>query len=356
MAVPPMLWLRRTMLGSLGVGAIAGVLAVLIGDSDFAGAVMLTALWCAIACALLLRTASWAQSLELRPAFVFAGCSTSVLLIIATALTWGDQLAMKSETSRFLALSLLAIFACSGAITTGLRLRGGAVPAGRWFVLFGVIALGLLLTGNALGTYGEFDDRWRLSITGCLFLASTIVGAAVHIHPRPTDRLLRWTGGIGAAVAFVIGAAETWDIVDFERPIGETMFAAAGALALVSLHIRLLYTPQLAREARPWQALTSLAAAATGVLITFAVAKSREGANETLHRLVAAAAILSSAGSLAVVVFAIFARRARRATPPVESTIQTVRLECPGCDSMQTIALGGATCPSCGLRIRVDLD
>jgi hypothetical protein len=351
-----MFWLRRAMLGSLGVGAIAGVLAVLVGDSDFAGAVMLTALWCAIACGLLLRTASWAERPESRTAFVFAGCSTSVMLIIATALTWGDQLDMQSETFGFLGLSLLAIFACSGVITTGLRLRGSGVPAGRWFVLFGAIALGILLTGNALGTYGEADDRWRLSITGCLFFACTIVGAAVHIHPRPTDRLLRWTGGIGAGVAFAIGAAETWEIVKLERPIGATLFTAAGALALVSLHIRLLYTPQLPREARKWQALTSLAAAATGVLITFAVAYSREGANETLHRVLAAAAILSSAGSLAVVVLAIFARRARRATPSVESTIQTIRLECPGCSSMQTIALGGATCPGCGLRIRVDLD
>jgi hypothetical protein len=331
-----MFWLRRAMLGSLGVGAIAGVLAVLVGDSDFAGAVMLTALWCAIACGLLLRTASWAERPESRTAFVFAGCSTSVMLIIATALTWGDQLDMQSETFGFLGLSLLAIFACSGVITTGLRLRGSGVPA--------------------LGTYGEADDRWRLSITGCLFFACTIVGAAVHIHPRPTDRLLRWTGGIGAGVAFAIGAAETWEIVKLGRPIGATLFTAAGALALVSLHIRLLYTPQLPREARKWQALTSLAAAATGVLITFAVAYSREGANETLHRVLAAAAILSSAGSLAVVVLAIFARRARRATPSVESTIQTIRLECPGCSSMQTIALGGATCPGCGLRIRVDLD
>jgi len=341
------------MLGSLGVGAIAGVLAVLIGDADFAGAVMLTALWCAIACALLLRTASWAESPELRPAFVFAGCSTSAMLIIATALTWGDQLDMGSETFGFLGLSLLAMFACTGAITTGLRLRGAGVPAGRWFILFGAIALGVLLTGNALAAYGEFDDRWRLTATGWLFFACAIVGAAVHLHSRPTDRLLRWTGGIGAVVALLVGTVEIWKIVDLERPIGETVFTAAGALALVSLHIRLLYTPHLARDARRWQALTSLAAATTGVLITFAVAYSREGANETLHRMVAAAAILSCAGSLAVVVIAIFARRARRAAPAPEVATGQVRLECPRCGTAQTLALGGAICSNCGLSIQV---
>ena len=75
------------------------------------------------------------------------------------------------------------------------------------------------------------------------------------------------------------------------------------------------------------------------------------GYSQVMQRIIAASAILTSCGSLALVVLAWLTRREE--APSKIKDINAITLVCPRCRCSQSIVLGGANCADCGLKIEV---
>jgi hypothetical protein len=124
-----------------------------------------------------------------------------------------------------------------------------------------------------------------------------------------------------------------------------SLFAAAG---IYVAYANLIMRVPLKRGQGWLRVGTLLAGAATAVLgelIIFGID------DDIMARGAAAAAILTSCGTLAL---AVLARLNRRIDfEPLPREMRYITVFCPRCRKKQSLELGGAECTSCGLRIEV---
>lgn len=364
--------LKRAMLVALGIAAAAGVIAVLTGSGDVPAAVALTALWTAIACGSILKSSPWATRPGHEAAFVFAVAQTITLFVLATAYTWAEALdlfARPGET--FVGGSMLAILGTGWCATLGLVLparASEASTAGRTLVGTALLAF-LCFEGAVIESafdVGPDDDEMLATGAWCLGAGFTVALGA--LHERPRGRTLTLAAALSAAVATVIVMGEVWARLPESR-VRETVLAASISVPVVVAQIRLLYVwpmPERSMALRRWTVYVGAATATAMVLVV-----ATHGELEGLLRVTGALAILTAAGSLACTVVLVTERRRatrdntdgtpstgtrpRSGLPPLDE-LKALQLECPRCGHAQSLALGGAPCLNCGLRIVVEID
>jgi hypothetical protein len=126
-------------------------------------------------------------------------------------------------------------------------------------------------------------------------------------------------------------------------------FAAVVAHANVCLFVPLM-------QGQRWvRVVTILAAAATAVLIDALVVADERGRELPMgQNLAAAAGIIASCGSLALLVLARLNRHLDRA--PVLSEVRELTVICPGCHKKQTVRVGDSACPTCLLKFHIRVE
>ena len=368
------------MLIALAIGAAAGVLAVLTGSGDVMGAVALTALWTVIACGSLLKSSPWIERPGYGAAFVLSIAQTVVAFVLATAYTWGEFFDLIDNPGEiFLGGSLLALLGTGWCATVGTILPARASEsklAGRIFV--GTALLSFLCFEAAV-IESAFDigpDDDEMLASGAWILAAGVTLALATLHDRPRGRVLTLPATVCALLATTIVLAEIWTRLPDSR-VGETVLAACICVPVVVAQIRLLYLwpmPERALGLRRW---TIYAATGTATALVLVVATHAEF--EGLLRVAGALAIVTAAGSLASTVVVVAERRrvarGHAAGAPMDDgrtvegvsgrsgataasvdALHEVQLECPRCGHAQSLALGGAPCVNCRLRIVVRLE
>jgi MFS family permease len=332
----------KVLLWSLGLAAIAGVLAVLVAN-DIIWRIVGTGILTAAAALVTLPLSHMVDRKKMRSAGLFGLVVVVIEFLLFLALIWELHAILpvwRSEEN-----VLMTIGAVGGAsVAATLLLLAVQRPDAR---VAGMAGLGLTSAFFVAAMIGSWvppkwveewwATAWIIAIFGALSVAA-LVGTGTGDR-----RHWRWIGAAASAVAAYMLIAAAWtSAADWETM---SLFIAAGIyVAFANLVMRVPLKP-----GQGWlRTGTLLAGAATAVLSELIVFDYRD---EIVTRSDAAAAILASCGTLALLVLARLNRRVD--FEPLSQEMRQITVFCPRCRKKQTLELGGAACKACGLRIEV---
>ena len=344
----------HVILWSLGIAAAAGVLSVLFGSYDVLGRVCGTAFLIAAATGLL-----WPVNALLDREKTRAIGTVGLVTIVADVLLIGAAIWVPTAWLYdwfYWACWLSALILALSAPVLMLFMRFLRDPSTR---LAGIV--GSVLTSMTAGLFLaplwmevlDLIDWWlegeRLLGSG---LATGLIGvpavaSLIVVRHSTAWFVLRWVGVGCAAVALTMAMVSIWG-----KPSGgEAIFTFFCVLTAVIGHANLCLLAPL-RPGQVWLRRATIAAAVvTGVCV---VSLTSPFASTLLERLAAAAAILTSCGSLALVIMARLNRpKDWEATSELPAQ---VTLFCPRCRGKHTVPTGTSSCPTCQLRIRIELE
>ncbi|MHC4947363.1 MAG: hypothetical protein ACYTG1_03765 [Planctomycetota bacterium] len=350
--------LRRTilkcLLASLGLAAVAGVLAVLLPTRDVMLKVMLTGLATAGAAVLMIGLSFLLDRRTLRPAGLYGMCAAVVEFVLWLVLIWLEPW-MSGRVEERVAMTAVMVGVASVMLLVYLALvaRERARLAGWAGVSFAVASLGGFLAAIWLpGRMWSRDEWWG---TGWTFAGYGVIVFACLVGAGPAPRhLWRWAGAflaaIGAGTVLVaLWRADTHDD-DLLRNICSLATSAACVVGLASLTL----VPKL-KDGQRWVRLGTIAAGAvTAVLINVFVIGERWADDDLVGRFASAAGIVTGCGSLALVVLAALNRRG--AIEPSTASDLALTIVCPICRTKQSVPPGASACTGCGLRMEIRLE
>lgn len=349
--------LFRVMLMSLAAAAVLGAIAILFSSTDTIWRICGTA--GATAAAAGLMTA--ASILMDRP----NGRSAGLLALAAILLEYFGTVFLIWEFWRLLpgrrpeeavALSMVWLFICTPPSMAMLRSRPLAVAriASNVGLIVAATTITLLMVAtwvdNLAGIRGEklFESA---AVVGWIGLA--VAGSLIGID-QPGGNLaerawygIRRLGVISGLAAIALGLYAVWNDIRSDTGLWTTLIS----IAIVATHANLCRLAPLT-PGQEWLRIATIAAGvatAIGVdlCVTFDAAKRDI---DLLIRVASASGLITSCGSLALIVLTRMNRRVSEA-PPVLEAIRKITLICPACGRKQTLAAGAASCPDCRLRI-----
>jgi MFS family permease len=335
----------RTLLGSLALAAVAGVLAVLFAN-DVVLRVMATGFLTAGAALVMLPLSKWVDRKEKRPAGLFGLAAVVIEFILVLMLIWEvhDVLPGQRDWEQlWMTVGSVAAASVGGMLFLAAAGRRDARVAGVaglavTLAFFVVALIGSWAPGQWVGEW--WATAWTIALFGAL-LAAALVGVGTGDR-----RHWRWFGVAASAVAAYLLMVETWTRKgDWET---FSLFVAASLyVAYANLILRVPLKPQ-----QRWLLIgTLIAGAATAVLSELIVFGLDD---EITTRSTAAVAILASCGTMALAVLARLNRRVDY--EPLPREMLNITLVCPNCRKKQSLKLGGAACRACGLRIEVRIE
>ncbi len=217
----------------------------------------------------------------------------------------------------------------------------------------GLYASVLIIFLTALWSPNQWyrNDEWwetgfALAGYGAAAMAS-LVGVAAGDR-----RYWRWLGVLAAVLGWALC---TWGIWTDANTF-EDVLVVITSVAIVVAHANLAMFVPLG-GGQVWLRVATIGAVAIAAFcldVDIVLSLSKGGQISAVARVALAAGILASCGSLALIVLACLNRIAelRSASGP----ITTITIVCPQCGKRQALALAGAACSGCGLRIHIRVE
>ena len=342
----------RVMLGSLGVAAICGVLAMLTANYEILGRVAGTAIMTAVTAAVMNRLGSRPASGHHEVIVYIAMAVTGLCYLLTMVAIWTP-----GESWRWW-LTALAI-----ASTTPMVL--GAWQLGQWAPaqLAGRVGFGLacvLFVGWLVVIWRPDSSiiRWMSVVATIGIFGSLGLVCLIQAKFEKQD-IPRWIG-VGCAT---LGAI--WSLLLIYLDIGRSEFTARLLWSLTSVpvfiaHVNLCDLVPL-RSKQKWVRFATLGGSLVALVgFDWLVLMNVQGAG-FIGRLTGAATIVSGCGSLALILLAIYNRLGHGESPFAKTKVipskkfKCITVFCPRCQTQQEISLISATCSRCGLQICVRL-
>lgn len=355
----------KALLLCLALTAVAGVLTVL-SSSEVLGRVTGTAFFGTLCALLMLALSTRLDKPATQAAGLLGLCVVVIEFMLILALMWDVPEALgffDIEDSLFITCWVLVGWGVSGMVF----LRLYASPFTRIAGITGLTITILSLIAAAIATwlpgifYSDLHARWWgvAWAIGCLgALASiSLVGYGTPVlafnGPEPdlkegSLRHWRWAGILCSATGIAMLIAHLFR----EVHSGSEAFMVVASLATFIPFANLVLLAPL-KPGQRWLGVGTLAFGAITALLTMSIAFGYDYYDD-VSRFTAAAAIPTACGSLALIVVA----RLNARTPFTQTQSVDIRIDltCPRCRRMQPLALGGAACIACGLKIDVKIE
>lgn len=347
--------LFRVLLWSLGIAAVSGVGAALLGSIESIWRVPTTAIATAVAAGLMLIASVLADRPKVREAGLTGMALVVALYLLTLALTWVPGQGLRFEQS--IGLTILFLGIC-GVVAVGylslIRLRN-AMVAGWTGVGLAATCLAIWLTATWLDlSWRWYEVGWALAGIGTL-ATICLVGAG---NDR---RHWRWVGVGASALAVAMAAVG----ILYSLSGDPTAFAVALVTACVVAHANVVVRCPLTSGQLWLRYVTVAAGMMTGALLAVIAGLDYRstwendypwrGTIELLGRLASATGIVAGCGTLALAVLARLNRRIERPDTPV-ADFKQITLVCPLCKKKQSQPIGEGHCSTCGLIFRLGLD
>jgi hypothetical protein len=349
--------LLRVLLAALGLAAVMGVLGVITAAGDTIWRIVWTAITTAVAVAIMLPCSRMMDKEKTRAGGLGGLVWTVVGYLLVVALIWSLGFWRGGSWEESVGMTLVAWICCGLPAVFLLNIAGvpDARVAGRTGVAIAAGSFLLLLVwawGRTFLSWSVRDQWWE---SGLALGGLGVVVVANLVRVGTSDRRWwRWLGVAALVVAWLL--AEAGICLQTSSPFGRqvlTLLISIGAvlgLANLVLTVPLVGQQELVR----WGTLA--AAAVCAGAINMLVFEDFGYMSEIWGRAAAGSGIVTGCGSLALLVLARINRRVE--FRPDESAVlaSDVAIVCPRCSKSQRIALGGASCGACGLRIEITIE
>ncbi len=338
----------RIMLWLLGIAAVLGVLAVLTESYDVVGRVAATAAVTGIAAGLLFPCLTMLDAEKkwrggvLGTVSVFAG----YFLVVPSIWELGNRV-NQSSIAAFIVMIMLPVGVAAMYLTHQRRTQ-----------LAGWVAALLYVLSLALFLFAVWDDQWHdadkfvASGLALLGFGSFAVGSLINALTGD-GRFWRWIGVAASALVTVVFIWGIWNRID----IDETWIVTIASVAAVVMHANLALLAPLTGAQVWWRFGTIAAAIVTAGALDIEMFQRASGSAgfSVIGRVALAAGILTSTGTLALLIFTRLNTRPGRAVTP-SGALTCIWLQCPKCGKQQVIPLLEPARCGCGLQISVQVD
>lgn len=338
----------RVMLWLIGAAAVFGVLSVLTASYEVVGRIAGTAALTALAAGLLWPFTILMDRDDRRNVGLFGVASVIAVYFLVVPSIW--NLGHRGEEAALAGL-IVTLMTPVGLIIVMLINTRVARIAGLVGIVLYVCVLICFLTALWHPRRWYSDDLWwetgfALAGFGAIALAN-LVGVA-----SGDRRHWRWVGVLTSAFGWGVC---TWGIWANELA-DEKFIVVICSIAIAIAHANLTMFVPL-RTGQGWLRLATICAVAITALsldIDVLFSLSKHGRISTLGRVALASGILSSCGTLALIILACLNRVVQHRT--FDGQRASMAVTCPKCGKRQTIPLEDATCSRCGLRIRIHIE
>jgi hypothetical protein len=349
--------LLRILLVALALAALAGVVGVLTAAGDTIWRIVGTAIATAVAVGIMLPF-SWMIDKQKWRACGLGGMIWAVVAyLLAIALIWEFGTFGSWRAQESVGLTLVSWILCG--LPAVILLAFAGIPQGRIAAWTGVyLAAGvfcLFMVGVWKGVFSTWSgsDVWWESAMALAGVGVLVV--ANLAHAGTSDRRWgRWVGILAAAGAWLL--AEAGILQQTSSPLGRQMLTGLASLAGVLGLANLAVLVPLEGMQRLVRSVTIAAAAVCAAAINLLVYFDTRWDEEIWGRAAAGSGIVAGCGSLALLVLARINRRVEYRPDEGAVLATVVALVCPRCSKSQKIALGGAACKACGLRIEITIE
>lgn len=348
--------LLKTMLGALGLGAAAGVAAILMGGDDVVVRVMATAFVTAGAALLMIPASFLIDRRRTQGSGLLLMAAIVVEYVVWMLFTWLVDTAVPYGLDERLGFSGLWLLA--GILPAAVSVRLTASPRARVAGWCGAAVCAAAFLCLMLGTWlpapwPYSDEDWGMSAVA-VFAFGALATACVVSPGEGLRYAWRWLGVPAAMAGLGMALVGIW----LGPHTSAIPFAIVTGATVVLGHANLMLLVVLRPGQRWVRAFTIAAMIATALLFTvMVVLAERErfpAEAELVARLAGAAGILACSGSLAILVLARLNRRAEFA--PAGGAPLEITVICPRCRRKTRVALGEGSCAACGLRIEVRIE
>lgn len=345
--------LLHIMLWSLAAGAVLGAIAVLAAQGQTFWRISATTLITAAAAGLLIPVSRMIDKPVSRPAGLLGMSLIIAQFLLALAMTWEFYPSWAGES---LALTLCFLPACGIPAAIMLRIACGD-PRGRWsgqvgvvlsVACFLIILYGVWIVSGWPAKEKPLNCAGTLASFGVLAIACLAGGT-----PRPDLRMMLIAGRALGILASALGAGIAIYAICYDIHTDSWLFRAITSLAAVLAHANLCLLVPLT-GAQHWVRIVTIAGAAcTAVSINIAMYPGVDsGSAEFAMRAASAAGIITSCGSIALLVLARISRRIPSETREL-AIVTELNIVCPGCGRKQTQPVGHSACPTCRLQFEL---
>lgn len=350
--------LLPAMLISVGVAAVAGIAAVLVSGRDAIGQVIVIGILTAIGCALVMVAARFLNRREHRLAAQAAIALIVIGYPLGVLLSWESRFSGPLGADS-IAQALASVFAAGIPMILMCRLvrTASARVAGICgVVLLSAAAIVMLCAALIPGLpYPRMDNLWVLGFWIELFtfpVVACLVGLETDAKRRPLFRLI----GIASAA---FGLASLFNTLNTERYFNpDIWFITETVICAVVGHFNLARRVTLLPGIAWLCWVTVLAVVLTGLLIItpFVLDQTHHSFDVDLFVcLIAIGGICAGCGTIALAIVAWMNRKAEHVMI-APADLHEIQLQCPACQTKQTMPLGDGTCRECGLRFLIKID
>jgi len=349
--------LLRILLVALALAALAGVVGVLAAGGKTVWQIVWTAGVTAVAVGIMFPF-SWMIDKQKWRAGGLGGMIWAVVAyLLATGLIWEFGAFGSWRVQECVGLTLVSWILCG--LPAVILLAFAGIPQGRiaaWtgvWLAAGVFCLFLVAVWKSVITGWSGSDAWWESAMALAGIGVLVVANLAHAGMNDR-RWWRWAGIAAAAAAWLV--AEAGILQHTSSPLGRQMLTALASLAGVLGLANLALLVPLEGLQRLVRSGTIAAAAVCAGAINLLVYFDTPWDEEIWRRAAAGSGIVAGCGSLALLVLARINRRVEYRPDEGAVLATEVALVCPRCSKSQKIALGGAACKACGLRIEITIE
>lgn len=341
--------LLHAMLALLGLAALAGISTIFLPGHDFLWRVAFTLVAGAIGIAIAMPASRLLEQQARRQAGLFVLGAVVFGLCLALATIWGDF--FFGRLTEPFGLTLLAYVACvvPAGICVGLRRRAAGLLTGIVGLFLCGVSMAVALVSIWSSRVGVPVPSEKMGMTLGL-VAGVAVPLCASLYGTLRDGMAwRWIGVLASTLAIGMGFYGIW-IRSSDDPTWLVQAIIIGA-ALGGANV-LLRLPL--RPGQKW-----LGYATAGVLVLTGVAASfvnvatngfqHTGGDDFSMRMLAAGAIVTVCGILAICVLMGFNRRVLVTEARSLDDIQRIAVACPRCSRRQEVHVGESRCEGCGL-------
>lgn len=336
----------KTMLWLLAIATAVGVLAVLTASYDLLGRISGTLAATALAAALLWPLSALLEKPKSLAAGIFGILMTMVVYCLAMPLIWEYGYRQEELLLSSLVLGLSAPFGMAAIRMTEMSKTR---LSGRIGTLLYAIVLACFLTASWHSNKWGGDEHWWLFGWYLAGFGSLAVACLVGLRPR-LQFDWRWLGVAISAFGWAVIVLQEWGPLPWYEKGNILLVSVACGFAYVAVSLLVPLT-----SSQKWLRWVTIGAVV--VTIVFLNLESLLAPNRDisfLGRVAGAAAVVTSCGSLALLVLLRLNTQVAVVEPNAEVT--SVVLYCPGCGKKQTMALSGDQCRHCGLRINIAVE
>ena len=346
--------LIRVMLWSLGLTAVAGAAAALFSAGGVGWRIVATGVITAVAAAFMLPFSVLADKAGARREGLLGMALVVLEFVGALGLVWGVFRNLGGTWDGEMKVAATMAFVAMTALPAILFLRFASSPAARLAGLVGVALAAVVFVLLMAGTWAPegvrneeefFTTAGAISGLGLLAVASL---AGVGTAPR---RPWRWVGVLAALAAMMIAVYAIWAHVRSDSGLFSVVVSVAAVVAHANVCLFVPLTP-----GQKWVRIVTIGAAIATAAIVDIIVVTGAGFQESffVQNLAAAAGIIASCGSLALLVLARLNRNLDRV--PVLSEVREVTVIWPGCQKKQALTVGDSACPNCLLKFHIRVE